>query len=79
MRNICCGKIGSSCQHSKELKISKLTSIQAEFISNIFSGKTTGLASVGEIGIGPQSLCPEDLHSLQGEMRELHTDWWVKA
>lgn len=75
----CCGRLSSSCQFSKELKIRKLISIQAEFISNTFSGKRKGLGKVGKRGIGFGSLCPEVSLSLglfvpvpPGGVRKLH-------
>ena len=42
-------KLGSSCQHSKELQISKPMSMQAEFVSDAFSWKRAGLAEVAVI------------------------------
>lgn len=71
--------MGKSVLLNNVVKISKLISIQAEFISNTLSGKRMGLAEVGEMDTGTQSLCPKDLHSLRGKVRELHIEWWVKA
>lgn len=68
-------KLGSTCQHSKELQMSKPVSVQAEFISDAFSWKRAGCA---EVGVQAKSLgkskggkrhqvpCFEDLHSGRG-------------
>lgn len=54
--------------NSEASKVSKLVTVRAGFI------KRTGLAEVGDRGIGSQSPCPEDLYSLPGGVKELHID-----
>ena len=45
-------KLGSSCQRSKELQISKSISVQTGYICDMFSGNRTGIVEVGENGKG---------------------------